>query len=149
MLRLGSNKAGKALDKFKRHEKIWTYAMEALEEVDSNFAARVTALAVTHNFTGSPHIDKQNTGPFYGMALGNFKDGTGGVRVECTARVVCETNTKHRLGKVDGRYPHWVAPYEREDNEGDGGCDRYSLIYYRTSGAIDPIGGAIFRVPTT
>jgi len=61
------------------------------------------ALAVTHNFIGSPHIDKQNKGPFYGLSMGNFRDGQGGIRVECSARVVGEMNTKNRLGKVDGR----------------------------------------------
>ena len=50
-------------------------------------------------------------GPFYGLALGDYADGTGGICVECSARVVAEVNTKNRLGKVDGRYPHWVAPY--------------------------------------
>ena len=44
-------------------------------------------MAFTHKFKGSPHIDKQNTGPFYGLSLGNFPAGQGGVRVECSARV--------------------------------------------------------------
>jgi hypothetical protein len=56
--------------------------------VDPLFAQKYTALAVTHGFHGSPHIDKQNFGPFYGMALGDFEEGTGGIRVECSARVV-------------------------------------------------------------
>ena len=139
MLQLGK-KTIKELEKFQTHEKIWTLAMAALKQVDSEFAARVTALAVTHNFTGSPHIDKQNIGPFYGMSLGNFEEGQGGVRVECSARVVCEINTKNRMGKVDGRYPHWVSPYNQK-------CERYSLIFYRTSGVRDPVGPAIFSVP--
>ena len=33
--------------------------------------------------------------------------------MECSARVVAVVDTKDRLGKVDGRYPHWVAPYNR------------------------------------
>ena len=56
--------------------------------VDPVFAQQYTALAVTHGFHGSPHIDKQNVGPFYGLALGNFDEGTGGIQVECSARVV-------------------------------------------------------------
>jgi hypothetical protein len=56
--------------------------------VDPTFARKYTALAVTHGFQGSPHIDKQNIGPFYGLALGNFDERTGGIRVECSARVV-------------------------------------------------------------
>lgn len=56
--------------------------------VDPEFARKYTALAVTHGFQGSPHIDKQNIGPFYGLALGDFEEGTGGIMVECSARVV-------------------------------------------------------------
>ena len=62
-------------------------------------------------FQGSPHIDTTNVGPFYGLAFGDFADGTGGIRVELDPMTVCEVNTKGRLGKVDGRYPHWVAEY--------------------------------------
>jgi ribosomal protein S18 acetylase RimI-like enzyme len=91
------------------------------------FAESFTALAVTHGFQGSPHIDKQNIGPFFALSVGDFADGQGGIMVECDARVVAEINTKNRLGKVDGRYPHWVAPYEK-------GAERYSLIFYQTEG---------------
>jgi hypothetical protein len=63
-------------------------AYKSMLSVDAGFAQKYTALAVTHGFQGSPHIDKQNIGPFYGMALGNFEDRTGGICVECSARVV-------------------------------------------------------------
>ena len=43
-----------------------------------------------------------------------------------------QVDTRHRLGKVDGRYPHWVAPY-------DPGAERYSLIYYQTEGEPQPL----------
>ena len=58
---------------------------------------------------------------------------------------MCEINTKNRFGRVDGRYPHWVAPYVSENCNVP--CDRYSLIYYRTSGAIEAVGPAVFEVP--
>ena len=70
VLKLGPKKFEKALLKFKQYESIWKLAIEALNEIDSDFAAKIDAVAVTHNFTGSPHIDKQNTGPFYGLSLG-------------------------------------------------------------------------------
>lgn len=63
----------------------------AILSVDPLFAHKYTALAVTHGFRGSPHIDKQNFGPFYGLALGDFEEGTGGIRVECSARVIGKT----------------------------------------------------------
>ena len=52
--------------------------------------------------------------------------------MECSAREVAEVGTRHRLGKVDGRVPHWVAPY-------DAGAERYSLIYYQTEGKPSPM----------
>ena len=54
----------------------------------------------------------------------------------CAATV----NTKNRLGKVDGRYPHWVAPYDQQK-------ERYSLIYYQTTGEMESVGPAIFKEP--
>ena len=136
-----SQKAAKAAGKLKRHQAIWNLAFEAMNSVDPIFASQYTAVALTDNFHGSPHIDKQNCGPFYGFSVGNFEEGTGQIMVECSARVLAAVNTKNRFAKVDGRFPHWVAPYD--------GCvlDRYSLIYYRTKGDIDSIGPAIFDVP--
>ena len=119
---------------------LWRLAAAAMEEVDPEFASRYNQLAVTTGFRGSPHIDKQNTGPFYGLALGDFSEGTGGIRVELTARTVAEVNTKGRLGKVDGRFPHWVAPYDPAE-------ERYSLIFYATEGEVMPKGAAVFPVP--
>ena len=72
-----------------------------------------TAIAVTHNFKGSPHIDRQNSGPFYGLSLGRFRGG--GIRVEVTARVVADVCTRERFGKVDGRFPHWVNEWDGEE----------------------------------
>ena len=46
------------------------------------------------------------------------------------------------MGKVDGRFPHWVAPY-------DEGSERFSLIYYRTMGEPTPIGTAVFDAEET
>jgi hypothetical protein len=51
---------------------------------------------------------------------------------------VCEVNTKGRLGKVDGRFPHWVAPWDDE------GSERFSLIFYRTEGEVTPKTTAVF-----
>jgi hypothetical protein len=79
--------------------------------VDLDFARQFTALAVTNGFRGSPHIDKQNTGPFDRLAMGDFPDGQGGIVVEVDPFCVGVMNTKGRLAKVDGRYPHWVMPY--------------------------------------
>ena len=103
--------------------------------MDAQFGACVTAVAVTHNFSGSPHIDRQNVGPFYGLSVGPTKEGTGGIMVEASARVVCHVDTLGRMGMVDGRYPHWVGAYEG---------DRWSLIFYRTLGEACGVGPAVF-----
>ena len=70
----------------------------AMISVDPLFAQKYTALAVTHGFHGSPHIDKQNVGPFYGLALGDFEEGTGGILVECSARVLGKDQSFLRKG---------------------------------------------------
>mmetsp|Transcript_25585 Transcript_25585/g.71276 ORF Transcript_25585/g.71276 Transcript_25585/m.71276 type:complete len:502 (-) Transcript_25585:178-1683(-) len=136
-LSVGSRRALTAQKKYEQNEKLWNLAKVAMASVDPDFAAKFTGLAVTQGFRGSPHIDTTNTGPFYGLAFGDFADGTGGIRVEVDAMTVAEVNTKGRLGKVDGRFPHWVAPY-------DEACERFSLIFYQTEGAIVPQSSAVF-----
>eukprot|EP00980_Cylindrotheca_fusiformis_P026532 scaffold16363_cov131-Cylindrotheca_fusiformis.AAC.2 len=120
-----SSNAKQAARKLNFYRELWDLAKAALLEVNPLFAESFSALAVTYGFRGSPHIDKQNTAPFYGMSLGSFPEGQGGICVEVDAFTICQVNTKNRLGKVDGRYPHWVAPYRE-------GTERYSLIYYST-----------------
>jgi hypothetical protein len=128
-----SRRAAKALSKIDKHRSLWDLALKALELVephDPEFLKDFSALAVTYGFTGSPHIDKQNTGPFYGLSLGDFQgpiNGGGCVCVEADAFTVAHVATRERLNKCDGRYPHWVSDYEGE---------RYSLIYYSTSSAF-------------
>lgn len=58
-------------------------------------------------------------------------------QVEVDPLTVCEVNTKNRLGKVDGRCPHWVAPYDEN-------CERFSLIFYQTEGEVTPFTTAAF-----
>jgi hypothetical protein len=77
----GSRKARQAADKFAKYTRLWELADTAIREVDVEFADAFTALAVTYGFHGSPHIDKQNIGPFYGLALGEFAEGQGGICV--------------------------------------------------------------------
>lgn len=145
-----SKKARIAAKKLHEFQHLWDLAKKTLAVVDAEYADSFSALAVTKNFTGSPHIDKQNTGPFYGLSLGNFDDGTGGVCVEANAFTVAHVNTKHRLGKVDGRYPHWVAPYSynRFDKNATEKVDeercRYSLIFYSTKNSYLQPGPAYF-----
>ena len=144
-----SKKARIAAKKLREYQELWDLAKDTIATVDPSFAESFSALAVTKNFTGSPHIDKQNTGPFYGLALGNYDDGTGGVCVEVDAFTVAHVNTKFRLGKVDGRHPHWVAPYtynnlDASDTNEEQERYRYSLIFYSTTGSYSQSGPAYF-----
>ncbi len=132
-----TNKEKREADKLQRFIGIWKKAIEAIESVDPKFAQAFTALAVTKNFTGSPHIDTLNIAPFYGIALGDFSNG-GKLCVECSATCVAEIDTKGRFAKVDGRFCHWVSDYEGT---------RYSLIFYVTHGKTIPQTTAIFKPP--
>eukprot|EP00531_Pseudo-nitzschia_arenysensis_P001702 CAMPEP_0116152642 /NCGR_PEP_ID=MMETSP0329-20121206/20791_1 /TAXON_ID=697910 /ORGANISM="Pseudo-nitzschia arenysensis, Strain B593" /LENGTH=524 /DNA_ID=CAMNT_0003649439 /DNA_START=35 /DNA_END=1609 /DNA_ORIENTATION=- len=132
-----TKKEKREADKLQRFTGIWNKAVEAIESVDKEFARSFTALAVTKNFTGSPHIDTLNIAPFYGIALGEFSNG-GKLCVECSATCVAEIDTKGRFAKVDGRFCHWVSDYEGT---------RYSLIYYVTHGTAIPQTTAIFKPP--
>ena len=135
-----SRRAQRVAKKMQRNRKLWAMAIEAMRDVDPDFASRCTEVAVTFGFTGSPHIDKQNCGPFYGLALGEFAEGTGQVCVECSARVLAAVNTKNRLARIDGRHPHWVMPYDANE-------ERFSLIYYETGGKFVAPGPAVFTLP--
>ncbi|KAL7532208.1 hypothetical protein ACHAXR_004489, partial [Thalassiosira sp. AJA248-18] len=127
--------------KMEGNKKLWLLALQAMKETDPEFATRCSEIAVTFGFTGSPHIDRQNASPFYGLSLGNFTEGTGCVAVEISPRIVAEVNTQNRLGRVDGRYPHWVSNYDVGKEE------RFSLIYYDTLSAYQTPGPAIFKIP--
>ena len=124
--------------KMEGNKKLWNLALQAMKETDPEFATRCSEIAVTYGFTGSPHIDRQNSSPFYGLSLGNFTEYTGCVAVECSPRIMAHVNTKNRLGRVDGRHPHFVTPYDDQNEE------RFSLIYYDTLGAFEAPGPAIF-----
>jgi len=133
--RISNNKAKREAEKLKRFSGIWNKALEAIQSVDTDFANRFTALAVTKNFKGSPHIDTLNIAPFYGLSLGDYSNG-GKLCVECSPTCVAEIDTRGRFTKVDGRFCHWVSDYDGE---------RYSLIYYVTHGQVVPQTTAIFK----
>lgn len=73
----------------------------------------------------SPHIDQCDTSYQYALALGAFHGGELCVE-EAGGRVVHVVETRGRIARVDGRHVHWVRTH--------GGGDRYSLIFYDTTG---------------
>ena len=86
-------------------------------------------LAITRNFVGSPHVDREDKSHQYAVSLGNWGGVGGELVVESTdgsTRFVVDT--RDRIGRVDGRCAHWVRGF-------DAGADgsravRYSVIYY-------------------
>jgi hypothetical protein len=135
-----SRRARRRTKKMGLNRRLWSLALRTLAETDPTFATRCSEIAVTFGFVGSPHVDRQNSSPFYGLSIGEFDEGTGCVAVECLARVIAEVNTRNRLGRVDGWYPHWVTHYVP-------GQERFSLIYYDTMSAFESPGPAFFQIP--
>ena len=130
-----STKARLALAKLRRHAGIWTLAATIMREADPEYTRQYTALAVTKQFEGSPHIDTENVAPFYGLGLGEYTGGFICVESEDDGMHVNEVDTQGRLGRIDGRHPHWVSPHTGE---------RYSIIYYQTAGQGVPVGPSVF-----
>ncbi len=146
-----SRRVLRKIQKRERYRSLWEAGIDALTCIDPVFAEHnCTEIAITYGFSGSPHRDKQNCGPFYGLSLGNYddSDGKGGIVVESSARVVVQVNTKGRLGRVDGRYVHWVAPWGNQISEKESEQQkRYSLIYYETGHEFVTPGPAVFSIP--
>mmetsp|Transcript_25977 Transcript_25977/g.86519 ORF Transcript_25977/g.86519 Transcript_25977/m.86519 type:complete len:517 (-) Transcript_25977:109-1659(-) len=118
--------------------RVWELS-EALLRAASPKAAgfAFTAMAVSKNFRGSPHVDKNDISVQYALSLGEFAEGGGKLCVEESASVVRAFDTRGRLVCIDGRFPHWVSGYVGE---------RYSVIFYRSSGEEDPSTCAVHEV---
>jgi len=100
-------------------------------------AFQFTAIAVSKNFIGSPHIDNNDISVQYALSLGDFDDGGGELCVEESPFVVHAIETRRRLACIDGRFPHWVSSYRGE---------RYSVIFYCTAGVHEPAVKAVHEV---
>ena len=110
--------------------------VQAIEEymahVDPMFAW--TGVALSRGFRGSPHVDTYDLAPQWALSLGDFEGGS--LCVESGPAEVAVVDTHGRAAKVDGRYPHWVAPWS--------GAERFSVIVYKTAGAPAPLGPAFY-----
>eukprot|EP00930_Biecheleria_cincta_P049070 TRINITY_DN34320_c0_g1_i1.p1 TRINITY_DN34320_c0_g1~~TRINITY_DN34320_c0_g1_i1.p1 ORF type:complete len:637 (+),score=79.24 TRINITY_DN34320_c0_g1_i1:112-2022(+) len=117
--------------------RVWALAEALLRTVSSKAASfEFTAIAVSKNFQGSPHVDKNDMSVQYALSLGSFEDG-GELCVEETPFLVRAFDTHNRFVCVDGRFPHWVSGYVGEG---------YSVIFYRSSGREDPRLQAVHEV---
>jgi len=75
---------------------------------------KYTTIQVNKNFSSKPHVDKNNMGPSYGIAMGDFTGGDLYIEGK-------KHNIKNKLLKFDGTLGHWVSPYKGT---------RYSLIFF-------------------
>ena len=88
------------------------------------------SLAITSDFRGSPHVDKKDTSHQYVLALGDFEGGELCVEAGEDGEKVLAVDVKNRLGRLDGRVPHWVSGWTGE---------RFSLVFFRTGGTPTPM----------
>ena len=75
---------------------------------------KYTTIQVNMNVLSPPHVDKNNVGPSYIIALGDFKGGDLVIEGESTSIL---NNWK----RFDGTNGHWVTPFSGT---------RYSLVYF-------------------
>ena len=117
--------------KREKHAALWAAVEQWMRLVDPAF--EFTGVALSNGFRGSPHVDTYDISYQWAMSLGEFEGGQ--LCVESGAAEVCVVNTHGRAAKVDGRYPHWVAPWAGE---------RYSVIVYKCFGTPTPRGPAVY-----
>ena len=126
-----------AAEKLEKHRGLWDLAVAAIQDADPAYAATFTAIAVSFGFQGSPHIDTYDIAPQYALSLGDFVNNGGGeLCVEESAMQVAKVDTRGAMAKVDGRFPHWVLPYQGE---------RFSIIWFTTAGTVVPATTAVFE----
>jgi hypothetical protein len=129
---LGVPAQGAQPKNLERYPELWRLACALMQAMAPSF--RFSSLAVTKNFVGSPHVDAGDKTWQYAVSLGDFTSG-GQLCVEVSANEVGVIETKNRLCRFDGRFPHWVRSYEGE---------RFSLIFYRVDGEVTPKEKAVW-----
>jgi len=75
---------------------------------------KYTTIQVNKNVFCNPHVDKNNVGPSYGLAIGDFIGGN--LVVEGTPY-----NIHDRFLQFDGTKGHWITPFQGT---------RYSIIWF-------------------
>ena len=75
---------------------------------------KYTTIQVNKNVVSAPHVDKNNVGPSYIIALGDFIGGELIIEGK-------EYNIKNRWKSFDGTLGHWINPFIGT---------RYSLVYF-------------------
>jgi len=89
---------------------------QALQEMMNAYAPtfEYTTIQVNKNVFCNPHVDKNNVGPSYGIALGDFTGGELVIEGK-------EYNIHHKFKKFNGTKGHWINPFKGT---------RYSIIFF-------------------
>jgi hypothetical protein len=83
-----------------------------MKENDPSF--KFTTIQLNKNILSPPHIDKNNVGPSYIIAFGDYEGGKLVIEGK-------ENNIKNKFLNFDGTKGHWVTPFNGT---------RYSLVFF-------------------
>ena len=92
--------------------KLYRLIKALIKEHNSSFP--YTTIQVNKNVVSKPHVDKNNVGPSYVIALGDFEGGNLVIKGK-------EYTIKNKWKKFDGTQGHWITPFEGT---------RYSLVFF-------------------
>jgi len=95
-----------------RFPALYKLLQDFIKEHNKDF--EYTTIQVNKNILCLPHVDKNNVGPSYAIALGDFDGGKLAIQGK-------QYDIKNRWKMFDGRLGHWTNPFEGT---------RYSLIYF-------------------
>lgn len=95
-----------------KFKELYNFLLTFMEKYKPNF--NYTTIQLNKNIISPPHIDKNNVGPSYIIALGNYTGGNLVIEGK-------EVNIKDKLYKFNGTKGHWVTPFSGT---------RYSLVFF-------------------
>ena len=104
------------------HDAIWNLCRDLISKVVPH--AVYSALAVTKDFVGSPHIDNHDQTFQHVIAFGDFEGGMLCAESDEDGTETLAIDVRNRFGRIDGRAVHWVSGWKGE---------RYSVVYYSTA----------------
>lgn len=96
----------------KKFPKLFSLLKKFMHQHDPEF--KYTTIQLNKNVMSPPHVDKNNVGPSYIIALGDYKGGE--LFVEGKSH-----NIRDKFFKFNGTKGHWVAPFTGT---------RYSLVFF-------------------
>lgn len=99
----------------KKFPELFRTLKKLMKEYDPDF--KFTTIQVNKNIVSPPHVDKNNVGPSYIIALGDYDSKNGG-KLVIEGK---EYNIKNRFKKFNGTLGHWVTPFKGT---------RYSLVFF-------------------